>query len=262
MVQFFLLSLVAVSVESVAVVSGKDRLLDSQVGSEQKTVLSTSDRSIVKPVLKANSCGEPIYPAESRRFNEEGKVGVQLWINESGNVVTAKVAVSSGFSALDEGAIAFLSRCKFEPATKNGVPTAVWFPINHRWTLADSEDEKPAPKGDYNFEDKSKASTFMIQLKETCGTYVSGFNNNETEDFEPLGVKKITEAEVCTCAEELIKADKYLKPFTAEKEPDVEAIMNVEKLQVYFARKTTAIMFECTGRAIDASISKFDPRKK
>lgn len=258
-VHLLVLGIIAASTNSFAVISGKDTSANNQVAAAQKS--PAADPSVKKPVLKPNSCGEPIYPVISKRNNEEGRVGVQLWINESGNVVTAKVAVSSGFVALDDGAIAFLSRCKFEPAMKDGVPTAVWYPLYHRWTLADSPDEKPVQRGDYTFEDKTEKVNFMSFLKEGCSSYVSSFNNNEAEDFESIGVKKIAEAEVCACAEARIKDDKYLKPFTAENEPDIESTMNVEIFRAYAARKTTAIMMECTAKTIDASISKLDPRK-
>ncbi len=259
-VHLLLLGVVAASANVFAVISGKDTPTANSVAAEQKAT-SLLDRSVSKPILKANSCGEPIYPALSKRNNEEGRVGVQLWINESGNVVTAKVAVSSGFPSLDEGAIAFLSRCKFEPAMKDGVPVAVWLPLYHRWALADSPDEKPVQPGDYNFEDKTQSPSFMSYLKESCSSYVSSFNNNETEDYEKMGVKKISEADVCACAEARIKTDKYLKPFAAEKEPDIESTMNVDIFRAYSVRRTTAILLECTAKTIDASISKLDPRK-
>lgn len=258
----FLVFLVTVlSANSFAAISVQDQLENKQIA-ETQTKLSPLDLSIIKPVLKPNSCGEPVYPASSRRNNEEGKVGVELRINESGNVVDARVGVSSGFAALDEGAIKFLSSCKFEPAIKNGGPVAVWYPVYHRWRLADEPEQKLPPQGDYSFEDKTPPATFMSRFKEGCSLYVSSINNNETESFESVGVKKITDAEVCTCAETLIKADKYLKPFTAEKVPDVEKTMDTEIFTAYAARKTAAVLFECTAKALEASVSKLDPRKK
>lgn len=248
-----------VSANSFAVISGKDAAAGNSVPTEQKAAVA--DRPDTKPVLKPNSCGEPIYPLAAKRNNEEGRVGVQLWINESGNVVSAKVAVSSGSVALDDGAIAFLSRCKFQPAMKDGVPIAAWLPLYHRWTLADSPEAQTATRGDYTFEDKTDKITFMTYLKESCSNYVSSFNNNETEDFESLGVKKIAEADVCSCAETRMKADRYLKPFMADVEPDIADTMNLDAFRAYSSRKMTAVMLECTAKAIDASISKLDPRK-
>lgn len=240
-------------VQSQAKISGADQSTNAQP--------AATNAVTVKPKLISNSCGEPIYPAISRRNGEEGRVGVQLWINESGNVVTAKVAVSSGFPALDEGAITFLSRCKFEPATKDGIPTAVWFPIYHRWTLADSPDEKPVTKGDYTFEDKSRSMSLLVYLHESCSNYVSGFNNNETQDYESLGIKKLSEGDVCGCAEKAIKADNYLKVLAVDPEPDVGMLMDEKKFQVYLMRKMTAVLMQCTAKSIDASIAKLDPRK-
>jgi len=252
--QCFLFWVLALSAESYAVVAG-----GNQASGEKVTA---AEGVIVKPKLKSDSCGEPMYPAISKRNNEEGKVGVHLWINESGNVVTAKVAVSSGFPALDEGAIAFLSRCKFEPATQNGLPTAVWYPLNHRWTLADSLDQKPASKGDYSFEDTTQSVNLTTYMREACSNYVSGFNNSETKDYEPLGVKKLTESEVCSCVEKRIRADNYLKLLAVDPEPDVTKIMDEEKFGVYLPRKMAVVLMQCTAKSIDASIAKLDPRKK
>ncbi|MFO1388488.1 energy transducer TonB [Cellvibrio sp.] len=257
---FSALLAIALSTNSFAGISVQEQSENKQIP-ETQTKLSPLDRSIIKPVLKPNSCGEPVYPATSRRDNEEGKVGVELRINESGNVVDARVAVSSGFAALDEGAIKFLSNCKFEPAIKNGGPVAVWYPVYHRWRLADSPEQKLPSEGNYSFEDKTPPATFMSQFKESCSLYVSSFNNSETESFESVNFKKITEAEVCSCAETLIKADKYLKPFTVENAPDVEKTMDIEIFTAYTARKTTAVIFECTAKALEESIGRLDPPK-
>ena len=71
--QLFLLGVMVLSAESYAVASGGNQ---QSIG---KKVIAAED-VIVKPKLKSDSCGEPIYPAISKRNNEEGKVGVQLWI--------------------------------------------------------------------------------------------------------------------------------------------------------------------------------------
>lgn len=253
--QLFLLGVMVLSAESYAVASGGNQ---QSIG--EKVI--PAEGVFVKPKLKSDSCGEPIYPAISKRNNEEGKVGVQLWINESGNVVTVKVAVSSGFPALDEGAIAFLSRCKFEPATQNGLPIAVWYPLNHRWTLADSPDQKPVATGDYSFEDTTKSVNLTTYMREACSNYVSGFNNSETQDYEPLGVKKLTESDVCSCVEKRTKADMYLKLLAVDPAPDVTKIMDEEKFGIYLSRKMTVILMQCTAKSIDETIAKLDPLRK
>ena len=253
--QFFLLGVMALSAESYAVASGgKQQAIGDNV--------IAAEGSIVKPKLKPDSCGEPIYPAISKRNNEEGKVGVQLRVNESGNVVTVKVAVSSGYPALDEGAVAFLSRCKFEPATQNGLPIAVWYPLNHRWALSDSPDQKPAPTGDYNFEDTTQSINLTTYMREACSSYVSGFNNNEAKDYEPLGIKKLAENDICGCVEKRTKADMYLKLLAVDPAPDVTKIMDEEKFGVYLSRKMTVILMQCTAKSIDETIAKLDPRRK
>ena len=63
---------------------------------------------------------KPAYPAFARRLGHEGKVLVRIHVLSSGEVADASVATSSGFSALDEAALAAVKRWRFRPAQRAG----------------------------------------------------------------------------------------------------------------------------------------------
>ncbi|MGE8636224.1 MAG: energy transducer TonB [Achromobacter piechaudii] len=63
----------------------------------------------------------PTYPMASRRMREEGRVLVLVEINTQGLVERATIDTSSGFSRLDESALAAARKAKFKPYTRNGV---------------------------------------------------------------------------------------------------------------------------------------------
>ena len=83
----------------------------------------------------ANSCARPEYPARSVRNGDTGTVVLALLVEASGKVSQARVQQSSGHRELDRAAIAALSLCKFQPATRNGVAEAGWGRIAYAWTL-------------------------------------------------------------------------------------------------------------------------------
>jgi len=61
----------------------------------------------------------PDYPVRSRMFKEEGKVGLDVWLTESGTVRDALIERSSGYRSLDDAAVRFLrDRWHYNPAGK------------------------------------------------------------------------------------------------------------------------------------------------
>ncbi|WP_126446033.1 energy transducer TonB [Sulfuricystis multivorans] len=64
----------------------------------------------------------PSYPAIARRLGEEGTVVLRVELDETGAVVSAQVKTSSGFSRLDEAALAAVKTWRCEPARRNGQP--------------------------------------------------------------------------------------------------------------------------------------------
>jgi protein TonB len=78
----------------------------------------------------------PNYPPTSRRLGETGVVTLQIYVNEEGKVVEAKVAKSSGFERLDQAAVKHVKRAwRFIPGTKNGKVFGTWMTVPVRFVL-------------------------------------------------------------------------------------------------------------------------------
>lgn len=85
------------------------------------------------------SCTVPEWPREALRYEIEGTTTLQFRIGPDGAVRKAQVMQGSGWSILDQAALAGLARCRFKPgldAAREGTE----FPIQYAWTL-----EGPAP---------------------------------------------------------------------------------------------------------------------
>ncbi len=74
----------------------------------------------------------PAYPAISKRMGEQGKVVVRVFIGTDGLPQKIELSQSSGFDRLDRQALDTVTRWKFVPGKRNGVPEAMWYlvPIN------------------------------------------------------------------------------------------------------------------------------------
>ena len=74
----------------------------------------------------------PTYPAISKRMGEQGKVVLRVFIGTDGLPQKIELNRSSGFERLDRQAQETVSRWKFVPGKRNGVPEAMWYlvPIN------------------------------------------------------------------------------------------------------------------------------------
>jgi protein TonB len=68
---------------------------------------------------------ERFYTSFSRNLNEEGKVGMQIYWNERGEVTNIIKTQSSNFTRLDNSAIEFAKRIRIEPYRINGTPSPV-----------------------------------------------------------------------------------------------------------------------------------------
>lgn len=71
------------------------------------------------------SCPErsaPAYPPLSRRMGEEGTVVLRAELDEEGVVVAVRVVTGSGFSRLDEAALAAVKTWRCTPARRDGQP--------------------------------------------------------------------------------------------------------------------------------------------
>jgi len=80
-------------------------------------VTLSSDLSISCPELTA-----PDYPEQSRHLGEEGKLMLQVELDESGRVSQTHIIRSSGYSRLDHAALAAVKTWRCRPALRDGQP--------------------------------------------------------------------------------------------------------------------------------------------
>lgn len=77
----------------------------------------------------------PEYPRQSRLNKEEGVVSLLLRIDENGNVASADIEKSSGFSALDAAAKKAVLNARFNPAKSGSESVAATALISLKFTL-------------------------------------------------------------------------------------------------------------------------------
>jgi len=83
---------------------------------------------------KPRSVPQPGYTDAARAAAVEGKVRVQLSVDEAGHVVSVKLLQGLGYG-LDEAALAAARQAQFEPAVRCGKPTSATFNISMRFSL-------------------------------------------------------------------------------------------------------------------------------
>ena len=80
---------------------------------------------------------EPVYPAMSRRLNEQGKVILRVLINTQGKPENVQIKQGSGSPRLDEAARVAVLEALFKPYIENGVPRAAIATIPINFSLND-----------------------------------------------------------------------------------------------------------------------------
>jgi protein TonB len=130
--------------------SGGSGLAVSAARTPAPTASATAER-VSKKVLAAsapgaNECAEtvkkpkvlsitqPAYTAEARDAQIAGKVRVEVTVDATGKVASARVLEGLGHG-LDEAAVAAARGATFEPGTKCGKPASATFVIAIRFTL-------------------------------------------------------------------------------------------------------------------------------
>lgn len=68
----------------------------------------------------------PVYSRISAKMRESGKALVRVFIDEAGVPREVQLATSTGFSRLDDAALAAVRNCRFKPYRENGVAVAGW----------------------------------------------------------------------------------------------------------------------------------------
>lgn len=90
----------------------------------------------IATTINASSCEKPEYPSASKRLEEEGTVQLKFLVGADGKVIESAVEKSSGFRRLDEAARQSLSKCTFQPGTKDGVAAESWASMKYTWALS------------------------------------------------------------------------------------------------------------------------------
>jgi protein TonB len=86
---------------------------------------------LTKP--KPKSVPQPAYPEAARAAGVEGKVRVELTVDETGRVISVRVLQGLGHG-LDEAALSAARQASFEPALRCGKPARATFTISMRFT--------------------------------------------------------------------------------------------------------------------------------
>jgi periplasmic protein TonB len=76
---------------------------------------------------------QPTYSERAREAGIEGKVRVELTVDETGRVVSVRVLQGLGYG-LDEAAVAAAERATFEPAVRCGKPSRATFTMGIRFS--------------------------------------------------------------------------------------------------------------------------------
>jgi periplasmic protein TonB len=78
---------------------------------------------------------DPTYPPASRRAGEEGTVRLRVLVDERGRPSDVQVAQGSGFSRLDDAAVAAVRRWRFEAARNGGSAVSAWTQVSVTFKL-------------------------------------------------------------------------------------------------------------------------------
>jgi len=99
-------------------------------------VAHRTESECTEALIKARPLGvvRPSYTDQARRARVEGRVRVQLTVNEQGEVTDARVLESLGHG-LDEAAVAAARNLRFAAATQCGRPVTAPFVIAMRFLL-------------------------------------------------------------------------------------------------------------------------------
>ncbi|HEY9283811.1 MAG TPA: energy transducer TonB, partial [Pyrinomonadaceae bacterium] len=82
---------------------------------------------------RATSLPRPLYPERARRAGVAGSVSVEVTIDESGRVISARAV--SGPMMLRDAAVLAARQARFTPALISGKPVQMNGVINYNFTL-------------------------------------------------------------------------------------------------------------------------------
>lgn len=105
--------------------------------SQRPSTASAAPAAVVLPSSDADYLNNPapVYPGMSRRMGEQGTAVLRVFINTEGRAEKAEIRTSSGYSRLDEAALATVQRWRYVPGKRAGEPEAMWFNVPIRFVL-------------------------------------------------------------------------------------------------------------------------------
>ncbi len=77
----------------------------------------------------------PVYPAQSRRLREEGRVLLRVQVSADGFPLTVDISETSGFARLDQAAREAASRWRFVPARLGDAAQVSWVTVPVQFSL-------------------------------------------------------------------------------------------------------------------------------
>ncbi|MGB4116219.1 MAG: energy transducer TonB, partial [Polaromonas sp.] len=78
---------------------------------------------------------KPIYPVNSKRLGEQGKVIVRVLIGVDGLAQKAEIRTSSGYDRLDQAALTTVQSWRYVPGKRGGIAEAMWFNVPISYVL-------------------------------------------------------------------------------------------------------------------------------
>ncbi|MCW7539978.1 energy transducer TonB [Aquabacterium sp. A7-Y] len=81
--------------------------------------ISATELQVVTPV-------SVVYPTQSKRLGEAGRVVLRTLIDPTGRPAQVLVKSSSGYARLDDAAVNAMRAARFRPPMRDGKPEAVW----------------------------------------------------------------------------------------------------------------------------------------
>ena len=91
--------------------------------------------AFVPPRLRDGTNTAVAYPETARRLGLEGRTVLRVEVDAEGRVADVAVVESSGHPMLDEAAVDAVSRWRFEPARRGGLPTGHRLRVPIRFAL-------------------------------------------------------------------------------------------------------------------------------
>lgn len=83
--------------------------------------------------LDLNACARPVYPAAALALRAEGRTTVEVQVGTNGQVLDARVTVTSGRTDLDAAALTSTRSCVFHAVAATGQAPTGWLKTQYVW---------------------------------------------------------------------------------------------------------------------------------